>query len=199
MTSKSFACKNNPDDFCYICGEYDSVSVKKRLSKAHETAFLAYFGYGICDQNSQWVPHLICKSCHLGLLKWMNDCGGGLSFCQPMKWHEPKNHNIDCYFCLTQIDGNTGKVEYPNVISVTKPVPNSTPVNLQASIYNNTTPTVPSKNYEHHLILPNELDLLISGLNLSERSAEMLVKFFQQWNVLAPFPGFRRPKVARVM
>lgn len=185
MTSKP-VCKNNPDQFCYICGEYDSTQVKKRITKAHEKAFLAYFGHGICDQNAQWVPHLICKSCHLGLLKWMNDCGGGLSFSRPMIWREPSNHNIDCYFCLTQIDGNTGNVIYPNVISVTKPVPNNALVNTQVPIYNNNAPVMRSKNREQHLILPNELDLLISGLNLSERSAEILVKTFQQWNILAP-------------
>lgn len=184
MTSESAACKNNPDDFCYVCGQYDSATVKKPITKLHEKAYLAYFGFGICDQNKQWVPHFLCKNCHLGLLKWMNDCGGGLNFSKPMCWRKSNDHNVDCYFCLTQIDGDTGMVEYANVISVTKPVGNKMPVDTQLPSYS--APPLREKNIDPHLILPNELDLLISGLNLSERSAEILIKTFQEWRILAP-------------
>ena len=185
MTSELAVCKNHPDNFCYICGKYDWMAFRKPIGKIHEKAYLAYFGFGICEQNKQWVPHFLCKSCHLGLLKWFNDCGGGLNFARPFIWREPHDHSVDCYFCLTRIDGDTGKVEYANVMSVTQPVANSTPVNTHQTNYN--TPPVPrSKNTESNLILPNELDLLISGLNLSERSAEILVKTFQEWKILAP-------------
>lgn len=177
-------CKNNPDNFCYVCGEYDLLAVKKRITKAHENAYLAYFGYNICDQTKRWTPHFICKNCHLGLMKWMNDCGDGLSFSKPMCWRKPTNHNFDCYFCLTQVDYDIGNVEYANVISITKPVANCVPVNMQQPCESG--PSVRVKINEPHLILPNELDLLISGLNLSERSAEILVKTFQEWNILAP-------------
>lgn len=184
-------CENSPDDFCYVCGEYSSVDVKKRISKAHERAYLSYFGFRICDQNKQWVPHFICRKCHLGLLKWMNDCGEGLSFSKPTLWNEPTNHNTDCYFCATQIDIDTGTVEYANVISVIKPIRNSTTKTTATTTtayphhLNSTLPAVP-KCDEPHLILPNDLDLLISGLDLSERSAEILVKAFQEWKILAP-------------
>lgn len=185
MTSNPVKCKNNPDDFCYICGEYESVINKKQISTVHERAYLAYFGFGISDQTEQWVPHFICKNCHLGLLKWMNDCGNGLSFAMPMVWHQPQNHNIDCYFCLTQINTNTGHVEYPNVISITKPIPNNPPIDIHEP-HHTPTPSIRSKTTDTELIFPNELDLLISGLNLSERSAEILVKTFQEWKILAP-------------
>ncbi|XP_055309025.1 uncharacterized protein LOC129572931 [Sitodiplosis mosellana] len=198
MTSESAVCKNHPDSFCYVCGEYVSAAFKKPISEVHKKAYLAYFGFGICDQNKQWVPHFLCKNCHLGLLKWFNDCGGGLNFAKPLIWREPHDHNVDCYFCLTRIDGATGKVEYANVMSVTQPVANRTPVNTQPISYSAPSP-VRVKYIETHLILPNELDLLISGLNLSERSAEILVKTFQEWKILAPFPGFHRRKVAQVM
>lgn len=221
MTIESTECKNNPDDFCYVCGEYNSTVVKKPITTAHERAYLSYFGFGICDQNKSWVPHFLCKNCHLGLLKWMNDCGGGLSFAKPMCWRKPNDHNIDCYFCLTRIDCDTGRVEYANVISITQPIANNMPVNPQPPNYI-APPPVREKNIKPHLILPNELDLLISGLNLSERSAEILVKTFQEWKILAPckhsnwlnkfsrvclfysvfvysVPGFHRRKVAEVM
>lgn len=101
-----------------------------------------------------------------------------------MCWRKPNDHNVDCYFCLTQIDGDTGMVEYANVISVTKPVGNKMPVDTQLPSYS--APPLREKNIDPHLILPNELDLLISGLNLSERSAEILIKTFQEWRILAP-------------
>lgn len=185
MTSAPVKCKNNPDDFCYVCGEFDSMMTKKPISKVHERAYLAYFGCVIGDQNEQWVPHFICRNCHLGLLKWMNDCGNGLSFAKPMVWHEPHNHTIDCYFCLTQFNTDTGNVDYANVISIAKPIPNNPAIYTHEPAYT-PAPSARSKSNEPQLILPNELDLLIRGLNLSERSAEILVKTFQEWKILAP-------------
>lgn len=181
-------CKNSPDDFCYVCGEYIKlVEWKKRISKAHERAYLSYFGINITDQTKNWIPHSICRDCHLGLIRWMNDCDGysGLKFSKPMCWHEPKNHTTDCYFCLTRIDADTGTVEYANVISATKPIANQTVTFKQIFVKN--LPIVPRKPAEESLlILPNELDLLISGLNLSERTAEIMVKALQEWKILAP-------------
>lgn len=178
-------CKNCPDDFCYICGEYSKFNeLKKRISKAHERAYLSYFGFIISDQTKNWVPHFICRNCHLVLLKWFNGCNDiGLNFSRPMCWSEPKNHSTDCYFCLTRIDADTGTVEYANVISAIKPIANQIVTFEQKFVKN--LPTV-RKQDEELLLLPNELDLLISGLNLSERTAEIMVKALQEWKILAP-------------
>lgn len=181
-------CTNCPDDFCYVCGKYSLTNEKKRITKAHERAYLAYFGIHISDQNKHWVPHFICRTCHLGLLKWWNDCGDGLNFSRPMHWQKPQNHEADCYFCVTRIDAETGKVEYANVISVTKPIPNHTKT-IHTQHFISSLPVMP-KYEEPHLILPNELDLLISSLDLSERSAEILVNAFNQWKILAPCKQF---------
>lgn len=99
-------CKNCPDDFCYVRGEYShSEKLKKPIGRAHERAYLAYFGFNISNQTKHWAPHFICRNCHLGLL----------NFSKPMCWHGPKNHTT------------TGTVlEYANVISVTKPISNQT-------------------------------------------------------------------------
>lgn len=177
-------CKNCPDDFCYVCGEFNSLAEMKRpINKAHERAYLSYFGFNISDQTKHWAPHFICRNCHLGLLKWMNDCGNGLHFSTPMCWREPNNHDTDCYFCVTRVAADTGAVEYANVISVTTPIAN--PIVIYAQKFVKNLPTV-EKPDETLLILPNELDLLISGLNLSERTAEIMVKVLQEWKVLAP-------------
>lgn len=180
-------CKNSADDFCYVCGEYIKlVEWKKCISKAHERAYLSYFGFNISDQAKSWVPHFICRECHLGLIRWMNgcDCYSGLKFSKPMCWREPNNHNTDCYFCLTRIDGDSGSVEYANVLSATRPIANQTMTYTQKFVKN--SPIVPRKSDESLLILPSELDLLISGFNLSERTAEIMVKALQEWKVLAP-------------
>lgn len=46
-----------------------------------------------------------------------------------MLWREPTNHEVDCYFCLTQLGGLSGRrkliVNYANVPTVTKPVTHS--------------------------------------------------------------------------
>jgi hypothetical protein len=46
-----------------------------------------------------------------------------------MVLREPKDHSIDCYFCLTNITGITSKskhtVKYPNVPSALRPVPHN--------------------------------------------------------------------------
>lgn len=180
-------CKNSPDNFCYVCGDFIKlVEWKKRISKQHERAYLSYFGFSILNQAKHWAPHFVCRSCHLGLIRWMNDCDcySGLKFSKPMCWREPKNHRTDCYFCVTRIDADTGTVDYANVISAVKPIANQTVAFTQKFVKN--LPIVPRQPDESLLILPNELDLLISGLNLSERTAEIMVKAFQEWKILAP-------------
>lgn len=180
-------CKNSPDDFCYVCGEFIKlVELKKRISEQHKRAYLSYFGFTISDQAKHWAPHFICRNCHLGLIRWMNDCDGysGLKFSKPMCWREPNNHHTDCYFCATRVDADTGAVEYANVISATKPTANQTVTHTQKFVAH--PPIAPRKPEESLLILPNELDLLISGLNLSERTAEIMVKALQEWKILAP-------------
>ena len=46
-----------------------------------------------------------------------------------MVWREPRDHITDCYFCLTNVKGYTGKtrnpITCPHVSSVTRPVPHT--------------------------------------------------------------------------
>lgn len=49
-----------------------------------------------------------------------------MSFAIPMTWRESQSHD-DCYFCLCKLQGfnakNKDNIQYPNVSSVTKPIP----------------------------------------------------------------------------
>ena len=46
-----------------------------------------------------------------------------------MVWRGPRGYITDCYFCLTNVKGYTGKtrnlITYPHVNSVTRPVPHT--------------------------------------------------------------------------
>lgn len=48
-----------------------------------------------------------------------------MPFDVPAIWHEPKNHEIDCYFCLANVkqNGRHKSVEYADVNSFIKPIP----------------------------------------------------------------------------
>ena len=61
MSSKRRQCRNHPDVFCYICGEYVlekyCLNVKDFTKKAYKT----YFGIKLGDQEKSWAPHKVCK------------------------------------------------------------------------------------------------------------------------------------------
>ena len=48
-------------------------------------------------------------------------------FAVPIVWREPKDHSIDCYFCLTNTKGYSLKTQfktkYPDVLSLHRPMP----------------------------------------------------------------------------
>ncbi|XP_014480135.1 PREDICTED: uncharacterized protein LOC106747274 [Dinoponera quadriceps] len=73
--------------------------------------------------DKPWVPTSICNTCRLHLLNWENKSTKGQSVIQPTIWHEPKDHDTDCYFCLCQTKGFSkqylNKIIYPKVKSVT--------------------------------------------------------------------------------
>lgn len=179
-------CRNSPDDFCYVCGKYSLTVGKRAINKENKSAYLSYFGCPISNQKQLWVPHFICEYCHRSLLKWMNDCDmTGLDFSDPMRWQKPTNHNEDCYFCLTNIDTNTGKIEYADVKTVIKPIPNKTP-NAMKSTSPTVEPPTMSTCDESEQISPNELDAIIRDLDLGERRIEILVNGMEETNMLAP-------------
>ena len=55
-------CLNNPNVFCYICGEYTFQSNRKEISKFVKCTYLAYFKVMLGDQDKAWAPGLRSRS-----------------------------------------------------------------------------------------------------------------------------------------
>ena len=97
------SCKNTPDVFCYICGEYNVVHNRKPVTTFIKRAYHAYFGMELGDQEIAWAPHMVCKRCIEYLRQWTKGKKSSLKFGIPMVWREPTNHATDCYFCAIEI------------------------------------------------------------------------------------------------
>lgn len=65
-------CVNNPDHFCYVCGEVTFASQKRSITPLIKKAYQLYFGYQIGDQDKQWAPHICCNACASNLRNWLN-------------------------------------------------------------------------------------------------------------------------------
>ncbi|KAI6648265.1 hypothetical protein LOD99_12074 [Oopsacas minuta] len=104
------------------------------------------------------------------------------AICVPMISREPMCHLLDCYFCMTKIDGITRKnkssIAYPDVPSTIRPVPHSedllVPVPLEIlditsgndSSGDSNEYILPPDNNSPQLIDQDDLDDLIRNLNL---------------------------------
>ena len=103
MTSRS--CKNHPDCFCYICGEWKTVDNRKSITNFVRKAYCAYFGIKLGDQDKSWAPLVVCKTCVEYLRQWTSGTRQSMGFEIPMVWREPTNHVDDCYFCSINVKG----------------------------------------------------------------------------------------------
>ncbi|KAF2354924.1 hypothetical protein FHG87_014319 [Trinorchestia longiramus] len=56
------SCRNNPDVFCYICGEYTLSVDRKKITGFVKRAYQAYFEVKLGDQDKSWAPHTVCKT-----------------------------------------------------------------------------------------------------------------------------------------
>ena len=53
MTSKRRSYVNDPDIFCYICGEYMKIEHRFNVRDFTKRAYEAYFGMKLGDQDKQ--------------------------------------------------------------------------------------------------------------------------------------------------
>ena len=103
MSTKRKQCRNYPDVFCYICGEYMMAKYQFNVRDFTKKSYEAYFGMKLSDQDKSWAPHKVCKHCTETLRFWTQGKVSSLRFGVPMIWREPKNHHDDCYFCMADM------------------------------------------------------------------------------------------------
>ena len=102
-------CKNSPDAFCYICGQFTLSGQRKKITPEISKIYKAYFGCPLGDQDKTWAPHVACYSCFSLLRDWINKLRSSFRFAIPMIWREPKDHYNDCYFCAVNTAGFSSK------------------------------------------------------------------------------------------
>src|SRR5215469_8788343 len=114
-------CINDPDNFCYVCGQYTLKKQRRNINSQVRKAYKLYFGCELGDQDKKWAPHICCASCTFRLKNWLEGSRSSGSFAVPMIWREPQDHVTDCYFCITKISGFSSKTKhkivYPNLPS----------------------------------------------------------------------------------
>lgn len=202
-------CKNSPDNFCYICGNFVVTLHRRRLTPLIKRAYLHYFGSEIDERDKSWLPKICCKTCAVALTGWLKGTKKSLRFSCSMIWREQQNHINDCYFCMTEIKGfsrkNKHKIKYPNVSSAQRPIPRNkeipapvppsdeqkdmvSDISILSSVKSNSNESVPSSSSsltgKPHLLNQSELNDLVRDLQLSKSKAQLLGSRLQQWNLL---------------
>nr|CAH7733771.1 unnamed protein product [Callosobruchus chinensis] len=191
-------CKNHPDSFCYVCGQFTLETQRKPLSPLLKTAYKFYFDCQVGDQDKPWAPSVCCTTCYSSLIKWLKGTRKSMPFAVLMVWREPRCHLTDCYFCMTSTVRFSSKskhtIQYPNVPSALRPVPHKTEMELKDSELqpgaSNDTSTddeeysADSVSRQPHLLTQAELDDLIRDLELPKTKSQLLGSRLQQWNLL---------------
>lgn len=205
-------CKNHPDKFCYVCGNFTSKQQRRTITTNLKKIYNLYFGCHLGDQDKAWAPHQICSACSNGLRDWVNKKKASMPFAIPMIWREPRDHNEDCYFCSVNITGfstkNKNKIVYPVMDSARRPVQHceELPIPIppddgadsiedDADGDEGATGSVPGpsadpdytlegRNFEPKLLTQGQLNDLVRDLSLSKEKAELLASRLQENNLL---------------
>ena len=83
-STRTFKCKNHPDYFCYICGNFTLPHQRKDINEFVKKAYLTYFGIKIGNQDKTWAPHKVCNTCLESLRHWTKGSISKMSFDVPM-------------------------------------------------------------------------------------------------------------------
>jgi len=204
MASKGRSCKNKPDVFCYICGEYTLVHNRNPVTCFIKRAYHAYFGIKLGDQDKDWAPHMVCKACTVYLRQWTKGKKTCLKFGIPMVWREQRNHDTDCYFCSIDVTGinrkNRSSLEYPDLQSARRPVAHCDEIPVPVfhklhDISDDDSSSAEDQETEEEaavvddetpqLFSQQELNDLVRDLSLSKASAELLASRLKEKNLLS--------------
>ncbi|QQP52525.1 Uncharacterized protein FKW44_004703, partial [Caligus rogercresseyi] len=193
---------NNPDVFCYICGEYTLSGNRRNITGFVKRAYMAYFKVKLGDQDKSWAPHTVCKTCVEYLRLWTKGTKTSLKFGIPMVWREPFDHATDCYFCAINTTGinrkNRQSLQYPDLPSARRPVAHceDIPVPAFTQLPNNddeatiTDERGDTEEFEYEAqdgpqtFSQCELNDLVRDLSLSKISSELLASRLKEKNLL---------------
>ena len=129
ISSSRRKCKLDPNVFCYICSSFTVSKQRQGITDFVKKAYLAYFGVKLGDQDKNWAPHPVCRTCVENLRQWTKQKRKTIGFAVPMVWKEEANHVDNCYFCKTNVAGfsskSKGNIKYPNLTSAIQPVTHS--------------------------------------------------------------------------
>ena len=92
-------------------------------------AYLTYLRVKIGDQDKNWAPHQVCRTCVENLRQWTKRKRKSIEFSVPMVWRKQANHVNDCYFGMTNVTGfsskTKGNIKHPDLPSAIRPIPHS--------------------------------------------------------------------------
>ncbi|KAL4703622.1 hypothetical protein ACJJTC_007649 [Scirpophaga incertulas] len=180
MSTTRSNCKNDPNCFCNICGEYTFQYCRLSVSDFIKQVYFYYFRFPLDTCDKYWVPHMVCKTCVESLRLWANKKRPHFKYQTPMLWREPTNHQDDCYFCLKKKTGRNG-------ITLTcylLPDPSCT-LEMRHD-ESGTADFNPGVSSEPQPFNQEDLSALVGDLGLSKKAAEILASRLKHRNLLTP-------------
>ena len=136
-TRKTHTCVQDPDIFCYVCGNFEVIKYRRKITDTNKELYFDCFHMEIVDEDKPWVPDMICCNCLTMMTRYKNNSNKQeLKFLVPTLWKKPKS-KLDCYFCKIDVKGfnvkNKCKIKYPNVPSVIRPVASNLKVGMNSA------------------------------------------------------------------
>lgn len=107
---------NKPNQFCYVCGIYIPSHMRRNITESIYAAYKFCFKSDLINQDTNWVPHVMCVTCYNMLLTcYKKKKLESLKYFSPVVWSMPESKK-DCFFCLTITQGfnvkNKSNIKY---------------------------------------------------------------------------------------
>ena len=84
ISSSRRKCKLDLNVFCYICGSFTVSKQRQGITDFVKKAYLAYFGVKAGNQDKNWAPHQVCRTCVENLRQWTKQKRKTIGFAVPM-------------------------------------------------------------------------------------------------------------------
>lgn len=193
-----FTCLNDPNNFCYICGEYILRKYKTVFLNTLQRKYEEHFGVAAENLEEPWTPSYICKSCK----NILYDCASTSNYRpamiinRPMQWKQPVCHVTDCYFCLSKMRGFGANMEwdYPknSAVGFTLPViqrytaeGNESEVSLSSQeSAASSSADILQRGGSQNRLTQEELNDLVRDLELTKDKAELLASRLKERHFL---------------